>query len=50
MDSLTIADYFLDGSAAFTTSVAAGANTVGATKSAFTGWTWADALGKLADF
>ncbi len=48
-DGETVADYFKDGSDAFTTDVGT-ANTVGADKSAFAGWTWADAEGGLADF
>lgn len=50
MDSLTIADYFKGTSAANVTSVAAGANTVGANVSNFIGWTWADSYGALTDF
>ena len=48
--NVTLASMFKGGSDAFTTAVALKANTVGATKSAFTGWTWADKAGKLADF
>jgi hypothetical protein len=48
--ALTKADYFKEGSDAFTTEVALKANTVGATKSAFTSWTWSDLDGQLADF
>ena len=39
-----------NGTDASATEVTAKANTVGATKSAFTAWTWADAAGRLADF
>jgi len=45
---LTVADFFKDGSDAFVTSVAAGANTVGADASQFQGWTWAAASGNLS--
>jgi hypothetical protein len=45
-----LSDFFKDGSAAFVTEVAAGANTVGATMSHFAGWTWADINGELTDF
>lgn len=45
-----ITDFFLDGSDAFVTSVAAGANTVGANVSAFTGWTWSEQSGALTGF
>jgi hypothetical protein len=45
-----LTDFFAGGSDAFATSVAAGANTVGATKSAFASWTWADVDGELAAF
>ncbi len=41
---------FKNGTVASATAVAAGANTVGATKSAFAGWTWANANGQLTDF
>jgi hypothetical protein len=45
----SLTDFFLAGTHAFTTSVAAGANTVGADKSAFA-WTWASAGGALNSF
>ena len=45
-----IADFFLGGSAAFVTSVAQGANTVGANVSAFTSWTWVGVSGNLDGF
>lgn len=45
-----LTDFFLDGSDAFTTAVAAGQNTVGADKSAFDGWSWAAASGSLSNF
>lgn len=41
---------FKNGTDAHATDVAAGANTVGATKSAFATWTWADVDGLLAAF
>lgn len=49
-DGVELSTVFKAGTEAHASSVAAGANTVGATKSAFTGWTWADAAGQLADF
>lgn len=49
-DGSVLTDFFKDGSDAFVTAVAAGANTVGADKSAFTGWSWADIDGALSDF
>jgi len=45
-----ITDFFKDGSDAFVTSVAAGANTVGADVSTFHGWSWAEVSGALDDF
>ncbi|MDT8402482.1 MAG: hypothetical protein RQ743_12370, partial [Bacteroidales bacterium] len=45
-----LTDFFLDGSDAFTTAVAAGQNTVGADKSAFDGWSWAAVSGSLSNF
>ena len=44
-----LADFFLAGTDAFTASVAAGANTVGADDTQFT-WTWASAHGALDSF
>lgn len=41
---------FKEGTHAHATSVAAGANTVGADKGSFTGWSWVDQAGELADF
>uniref|UniRef100_UPI0040481FCC hypothetical protein n=1 Tax=Algoriphagus sp. TaxID=1872435 RepID=UPI0040481FCC len=49
-DGLAVATVFKNGTAVHATSVALKANTVGADKAAFTGWTWADKAGKLADF
>lgn len=47
---VTLKTIFRNGTDASASLVAAKANTVGATKSAFTGWTWADATGQLNDF
>lgn len=47
---VTLKTTFRNGTDASSSEVAAKANTVGATKSAFTGWTWADVAGQLADF
>ena len=41
---------FKNGTDVHATSVATGSNTVGATKSAFATWTWADVDGQLLDF
>ncbi len=49
-DGEAVTDYFMDGSDASVTAVASGANTVGATKSEFAGWSWADIDGALTDF
>ena len=43
----TLTDYFLDGSDANVTNVAAGANTVGANMSVLTSWSWAGVSGAL---
>jgi hypothetical protein len=43
----TLTDYFLDGSDQSVTSVAAGANTVGANMSVLTSWSWAGVSGAL---
>ena len=45
-----VADFFLDGTDAYATAVAAGANTVGADASSFAGWSWTALAGELADF
>ncbi|MBN1388966.1 MAG: hypothetical protein JW965_11000 [Bacteroidales bacterium] len=45
-----ITDFFKDGSDAFTTAVAAGANTVGADVTEFAGWTWTAVSGSLNEF
>ncbi|HAF27988.1 MAG TPA: hypothetical protein DCG75_02975 [Bacteroidales bacterium] len=45
-----ITDFFKGGSDAFVSSVAAGANTVGADKTQYADWTWASEAGELADF
>jgi hypothetical protein len=47
---VTLKTAFRNGTDASATEVAAKANTVGATKAAFTGWSWADVAGQLADF
>ncbi len=48
--ALTIADFFKDGSDAAVTSVARGANTVGADLSQFNGWSWTAVSGALSEF
>jgi hypothetical protein len=48
--STLLTDFFKDGSDAFTTSVAAGARTVGANVTNFSGWSWAAASGSLTGF
>lgn len=45
-----LTDVFKNGTSAHATEVAAGANTVGATKSVFASWTWADVAGQLTGF
>ena len=45
-----LTNFFVDGSDAFTTEVAEGANTTGADASVLTGWTWAGLSGNLAGF
>jgi hypothetical protein len=47
-DGFTVADFFLGGSDAFTTSVTEGNNTVGADVTKFNGWTWAETSGALS--
>jgi hypothetical protein len=47
---VTLPIAFRNGTDAFAAVVALNANTVGATKAAFVGWTWADKAGKLVDF
>ncbi len=49
-DTLNVADFFLKGTDAYATAVAAGANTVGADMTKFTGWSWAAISGALDDF
>ena len=49
-DGFTVADFFKDGSDAFTTSVTAGTHTVGADKTKFAAWTWASVAGALDSF
>ena len=50
LDTGVVADYFKDGSDAFTTAVAVGAATVGADTSSFSGWTWNSVNGNFSDF
>ncbi len=45
-----VADFFKGGSAAFTTAVAASANTAGANPDSFTGWSWTAVSGLLTGF
>ncbi|NDE61847.1 MAG: hypothetical protein EB038_06550, partial [Cyclobacteriaceae bacterium] len=47
---VTLPIAFRNGTDAFASEVALKANTVGANKAAFTGWTWAEKAGQLADF
>jgi hypothetical protein len=47
---VTLQQAFRNGTDVHASSVAANANTVGATKAAFTGWTWAATANALADF
>lgn len=49
-DGVTLTTAFRNGTSAHATSVALKANTVGADKSAFAEWTWADAANALTDF
>jgi hypothetical protein len=49
-DGVTLETVFKAGTVDYASSVAAGANTVGADKSAFANWTWASQDGQLADF
>ncbi len=49
-DGVTLATVFKGGTVASASSVAAGANTVGADKAAFANWSWASVAGELADF
>lgn len=46
-DTLEIADFFTNGTDAYVTEVAEGANTVGADLSELTGWSWAGVSGAL---
>jgi len=45
-----LTDFFKEGTSAFATVVAAGANTVGVNLEPFTGWSWAEVSGGLDDF
>ena len=47
---VTLATAFRNGTDVYAAEAALKANTVGATKAAFVGWTWADKAGQLADF
>ncbi len=47
---VTLTTAFRNGTDVYAAEVALKANTVGATKAAFTGWTWAEKAGALADF
>jgi len=49
-DTLAVTDFFKDGTDAFVTKVATGANTVGADISKFQGWSWASVAGALDEF
>jgi len=49
-EGVTLSQAFRDGTAAHASTVALKANTVGADKAAFNGWTWASAANALADF
>ena len=49
-DTLEVSDFFVDGVADAVTIVAAGANTIGADMSKFTGWSWAAVSGALDGF
>ena len=50
VDGLVASDAFKGGSKDFASLVTLKNNTVGADKSAFASWTWADAADQLADF
>lgn len=49
-DGYAVTDFFKEGSDAFVTEVASGANTVGADVSKFQNWSWAAVAGALDDF
>ncbi|MGM0944110.1 MAG: hypothetical protein ACQEW9_02940 [Bacteroidota bacterium] len=49
-EGTSLTDVFKGGTDVHATAVAAGANTVGADKSVFATWSWADVAGQLADF
>ncbi|WP_296698971.1 hypothetical protein [Algoriphagus sp.] len=49
-EGVTLETVFKAGTVEFAMAVEAGANTVGADKSAFANWTWASVAGQLADF
>jgi hypothetical protein len=47
---VTLTTAFRNGTDVYAAEVALKANTVGANKAAFVGWTWAEKAGALADF
>ena len=47
---VTLVKAFRNGTDVYAAEAALKANTVGATKAAFVGWTWAEKAGQLADF
>lgn len=49
-DGVTLTTAFRNGTSAHASTVSLKANTVGASKSAFSGWTWADASSNLTEF
>lgn len=49
-EAVELTSVFKNGSSAHASAVAAGANTVGADKAAFSGWSWASAAGELTNF
>jgi hypothetical protein len=50
LSGVTLTTAFRNGTNAYASEVLVKANTVGATKAAFVGWTWADKANQLADF
>ena len=48
--NVTLSQAFLNGTSANATSVSTGANSVGANKSPYAGWSWASAAGQLSSF
>ena len=49
-DTLEVSDFFKNGTDAFVSAVATGANTVGADLNKFSGWSWAAVSGALDEF